>query len=165
MITIMRAQIEFEDPGWRKYDEAYRDKAASMGNRKWSAIDPHLYNQLFTGRAKKVPLCSLCGNSGHTAITCKRKRLLGDTSHREGARRRPRMGNFCWDYNSGTPCQFHPNCRYKHRCAECGDEHPEIHCPKKKVARPTGREGEQKQLGGGTSNKGSGKPDQGKVNN
>ena len=58
MITIMRAQIEFEDPWWRKYDEAYRDKAASTGNRKWSSIDAHFYNQLFTGRARKVPLWS-----------------------------------------------------------------------------------------------------------
>ena len=42
MITIVRAQIEFEDPTWWTYDEAYRDKAATTGNRKWSEIDPHL---------------------------------------------------------------------------------------------------------------------------
>ena len=62
MITIMRAQIEFEDPVWRTYDEAYRDEAATTGNRKWSEIDPHLYNKIFTGRAKKMAICSLCGN-------------------------------------------------------------------------------------------------------
>lgn len=32
MIAIMRAQIEFEEPAWSKYDEAYRDKGASTGN-------------------------------------------------------------------------------------------------------------------------------------
>jgi hypothetical protein len=87
MITIMRAQIEFEDPAWRTYDEAYRDKAATTGNRKWSEIDPHLHNKIFIGRAKKVAICSLCGNTGHTATSCKRKRSWDSYKSEEIKRR------------------------------------------------------------------------------
>ena len=83
MITIMQAQIEFEDPAWTTYDEAYRDKAATTGNRKWSEIDPHLYNKIFTGRAKKVAICSLCGNTGHTATGYKRKRFWDSVKNEE----------------------------------------------------------------------------------
>ncbi len=53
MLVIMRAQQEYEEPAWRLYDQAFRDKAASMGNKKWATIDPHIYNQAFTGRARK----------------------------------------------------------------------------------------------------------------
>ena len=33
MLTILRAQQEFEDPGWRIYDHNYRLKAAACGNK------------------------------------------------------------------------------------------------------------------------------------
>jgi hypothetical protein len=29
MFTIIRASQEFEDPAWRNYDEAFREKAAA----------------------------------------------------------------------------------------------------------------------------------------
>ena len=135
-MTIMRAQIEFEDPAWSKYDEAYRDKAASTGNRKWSTIDPHHYNQPFTGRVKMISLCSLCRNAGHSAATCQRKcpYTYGEVNRGggESGKRRFRAGNFCWDYNDGVPCQYQSACKYKYKCPECGDDHPEIHCPNKK---------------------------------
>ena len=44
MLMIMKAQKEFKEPAWRLYDEAYHEKAAATGNRKWSQIDPLLYN-------------------------------------------------------------------------------------------------------------------------
>ena len=50
------AYQEYEHPQWRNYNEAFRDKAATTGNRKWSVIDSHLYNQIFTGRARKLPV-------------------------------------------------------------------------------------------------------------
>ena len=65
MLAIIRAQQEYEEPAWRLYDEAFREKAATTGNRKWALTDSHLYNQMFTGRARKVPLCAHCGVSSH----------------------------------------------------------------------------------------------------
>ena len=50
-MAIMQAQREYEEPAWRLYDEAFRDKAASTGNHKWALLDTHLY---FTGRARKA---------------------------------------------------------------------------------------------------------------
>ena len=44
MLTILRAQLEFEDPGWRIYDHNYRFKAAALGNQNWAELDPHLYS-------------------------------------------------------------------------------------------------------------------------
>ena len=49
MFTIIR---EFKDPAWRNYDEAFREKAAATGNRKWSEIDTLIYNRIFTGHAR-----------------------------------------------------------------------------------------------------------------
>ena len=56
-MTIRAAQ-EFEDPAWRNYDEAFREKSAATGNRKWSEIDSLIYNRVFTGHAKKIPISS-----------------------------------------------------------------------------------------------------------
>ena len=40
MLTIVRTQQEFEDPGWRIHDHNYRLKAAASGNRDWTELDP-----------------------------------------------------------------------------------------------------------------------------
>ena len=53
MFTIIRAAQKFEDPAWQNYDEAFREKAAATGNRKWSVIGTLIYNWIFTGHAKK----------------------------------------------------------------------------------------------------------------
>ena len=47
MLAIMRAQAEYEEPAWRLYDEAFRDKAASTGNRKWALLDTHIQSTLY----------------------------------------------------------------------------------------------------------------------
>ncbi len=70
MLTIMKMQREYEVPAWRLYDQAYRDKAAATGNRKWSQVDTHLYNQVFTGLARRTPICGHCGLSGHGGDVC-----------------------------------------------------------------------------------------------
>lgn len=54
IITIIRAQIEFEDPAWRTYmyDDAYCDKVATNGSRKWSKIDPHSVQHFYWAHKK-----------------------------------------------------------------------------------------------------------------
>ena len=39
LLTILRAQQEYEDPPWRVYDESFRDMAASTGLKDWSKPD------------------------------------------------------------------------------------------------------------------------------
>ena len=71
MLTILQAQQEFEDPGWRIYNHNYRLKAAASGNQKRAEVDPHLYSQCFTGQAKKVvPACAKCNSFRHVQEDC-----------------------------------------------------------------------------------------------
>ena len=55
-LLIIQTHWDYEDPAWQRYDEAFRDKAAATGNRKWSSLDPHLFNKICAGRARKVGL-------------------------------------------------------------------------------------------------------------
>ena len=64
----MRAQQEYEEPAWSRYHEAYQEKAASIGNREWSQT--HIYNQVFTGRTNKRPMCAGCGSTSHDSSVC-----------------------------------------------------------------------------------------------
>ena len=70
MLSIIWAYQKYEHPQWRNYNEAFRDKAATTGNRKWSVIDSHLSNQIFTGKAHKLPVCTHCGASTHHTEGC-----------------------------------------------------------------------------------------------
>ena len=70
MLSIIWAYQKYEHPQWRNYNEAFRDKAATTGNRKWSVIDSHLSNQIFTGKAHKLPVCTHCGASMHHTEGC-----------------------------------------------------------------------------------------------
>ena len=70
MLIVLRAQREYEEPAWRLYDGAFWDKAAATGNRKWSQINMHIYNQIFTGRARKRVLCTHCSTATHETEEC-----------------------------------------------------------------------------------------------
>ena len=52
--TIVKASRKFEGAAWASYDIAYRRQAANRKTLEWSAIDPALYNEAFTGRAKAI---------------------------------------------------------------------------------------------------------------
>ena len=56
MLTI-RVQKEYEEPARRIYDEAYRDAAASSGNKQWSKVDESIFVKVFTGRARQMKWC------------------------------------------------------------------------------------------------------------
>ena len=38
---------EVEHPAWREYNEAYREKMASTGNKSWSVMDVALYQEVY----------------------------------------------------------------------------------------------------------------------
>ncbi len=143
MLSIMRAQREFREPAWRLYDEAYCEKAAATGNRKWSQIDPLLYNQIFTGKAKEMALCQHCQSPAHASDGCKlgppRKKvaIAGEVSQpRGGESQRPNSASpVCWQFNQGR-CSFHPNCRFRHVCLACKLPHAFINCPRVPWDRP-----------------------------
>lgn len=129
MLVIMRAQQEYEEPAWRLYDEAFRDKAASTGNKKWALIDPHIYNQIFTGRARKRQGCDQGqgdprGGELGPAIVSRKHPMKGAVVPAAKGARPPQV---CWDWNDGH-CNYGVTCKYRHMCSICGGRHPQVSC-------------------------------------
>ena len=58
MLTILRAQQEFEDPGWRIYDHNYRLKAAASGQPQLGRVGLLSIQPVFHRSSKEGP--SLC---------------------------------------------------------------------------------------------------------
>ncbi len=146
MLMILKAQREYEELAWRTYD---RDKVAAMGNRKWAQVDALLYNQVFTGRAHRIRVCSHCGNAGHGGDVCpvtdspSAKRVAasgapavappqGLTVRATGTARRP-SDDICWSFNKSPAgmCRFGSLCKFKHMCSACSGRHPEAACKRK----------------------------------
>ena len=137
VLIVMRAQREYEEPAWRLYNAAFRDKAAATANRKWSQIDPHIYNQVFTGRARKRVLCSHYNAATHDTDECPdirpvRKRRAGETGYVSGDHALKGRKGVCWDFNDGV-CQYSDRCRFRHICSECSGCHPRITAKKEKA--------------------------------
>ena len=131
MLVIIRAQKEYEEPAWRLYNEAFRDEAATTGNRNWAQTDSHLYNQMFTGRARKVPLCAHCGTVNHKGEACPKtgqstnKKVTWAGQVGAGSSQAPAgraggladagggTGGACWAFNAGH-CSYGVKCRFCH---------------------------------------------------
>ena len=108
LLTVLKAYNEADHPAWREYDEAYREKMASTGNKAWAGMDVALYQEL-------------CGSQ--------QKRRVGQAELREGPRgKRPMSGRdkVCWLYNDGV-CTHSP-CKFPHVCEWCHGKHPKRHC-------------------------------------
>ena len=144
MFTIIRAAQEFEDPAWKNYDEAFREKAAATGNRKWSAIDTLIYNRVFTGHAKKIQIAPSSGS--HNAITTPARSLPAITPMPQGSyadlppTKRPALSpsaparsDICYLFNRGS-CHYGNVCKFRHMCSACSGRHPRIAC---KAGKPT----------------------------
>ena len=68
--TIVRASRNFEGTAWLSYDAAFRRQAAIHGSFDWGVIDPTLYNEAFTGRARIKARCSHCLSDTHGSHSC-----------------------------------------------------------------------------------------------
>ena len=100
MILIIHTHRDYEDPVWRKYDKAFRDKAAVTSNRNWATLDPDLYSRICSGRAKAVlpkPIqASTAGGNGDPQACLQTVRRLT----RESRKQPPPQGkrpNVCYD--------------------------------------------------------------------
>ena len=45
-LTVLKAHAEVDDPAWQMYDEAFREKMASVGVREWKGMDVALYQEI-----------------------------------------------------------------------------------------------------------------------
>ena len=127
------------DPGWGIYNHNYRLKAAASGNQNWAELDPHLYSQCFTGRAKK------CNSFRHAQEDCPHGSLLAiqgqqipeppapaessvsgqrPFKYRSGGKVR---NDICFAFDQDSSCPYKV-CRFKHMCSKCGSHHPASQC-------------------------------------
>lgn len=119
MITVMKAYTEVEDPAWRLYDEAYREKMSATGCKQWEGMDVQLYQEVCAGRLRrKVGGDQRDGSGGSFRGGIKR---VGEDRHPGPA--------VCWQFNAGA-CRFGTNCKFAHSCGICFGSHPKLHCPR-----------------------------------
>ena len=122
MLTVMKAFREVEEPAWRLYDETYREKMASTGNRAWTGMDVALYQELCGSRPRrkvvkptldvKVPTRSL----GKKCPSGSQKSLV------------------CWQFDGD--CSFGKSCKLPHLCEVCRGNHPKYRCMGSSIGSP-----------------------------
>ena len=156
---IAKASRNYEDKAWVAYDTAFRRQAANLNSLDWGTIDPVMYNETFSGKAKPISRCSFCVVDTHSREECayapkgwspqessssepRASRAAFRPPSRTGARSETgHMGRdsveICWLYNhvEGSRCSF-PNCRYAHLCAKCHCPHPASECGRSTGTRP-----------------------------
>ncbi len=132
--TITRASRNFEGTAWASYDMAYRRQAANRKSLEWGIIDPALYNEAFTGRAKLIPRCKYCLVDTHSSHECRDSSEGERASSRQPNSPRPRLSqgavDICQLFNkpSGNVCRY-KQCRYAHICSKCRrGTHPAAEC-------------------------------------
>ena len=103
LVTVMKAYVEVEDPAWRVYDIAFREKMAATEVKEWKGMDIQLYQEVCGGRPRKRQLESARdGGRGAVAV--------------------------CWKFNNGGVCRFGSKCKFPHICEECGGGHSKMAC-------------------------------------
>lgn len=160
--SIVRAERNYDDRRWVAYDRRYRREALAQKDLNWSVPNARLYNEAFTGRARAIPRCTYCLQEDHTAQYCPRNPhrpwfgwLPDPSSWSQGLprprpmpARTPQQQETCRRFNDGR-CRS-GNCRFIHRCLDCGGPHPRISCsgnPQSNMfrARSPQRSGQQQQ--------------------
>ena len=142
--TVARASRNYDTDAWVEYDSAFRRRAGNCGSLEWGTIDPALYNETFTGRARNIKRCSYCVVDTHSLEECPyAPKRWADNSSSETRQRgpqritgmacggsgpRPDAVEICRLYNEkGGGCTY-PACRYAHLCMRCHRPHPQFEC-------------------------------------
>lgn len=115
MLTVMKAFREVEDPAWRLYDEAYREKMASTGTRAWPDMDVALYQELCESRPRRR-MSELASDQKAPARAAGIKRPSGG-----------QKSLVCWQFNDGD-CSYGKSCKFPHLCEVCRWNHPKFRC-------------------------------------
>ena len=130
MRSIVKASRNFEGASWASYDAAYRRQAANKRTLDWSVLDPALYSEAFTGRARSIPRCRYCLEDSHLSRACPFA-PVEDVGLRRGLSSGggPVVATnmeVCRLFNRGQ-CRFR-QCKYVHVCARCRRGHPILEC-------------------------------------
>ncbi len=68
--TIVRASHNFEGSAWASYDACYRRQTAVTHSLDSGVVDPSLYSQAFTGRARIKQRIKYCLDDTHSSRDC-----------------------------------------------------------------------------------------------
>ena len=49
LLVVVKSYLEVEEPGWRLYDEAFREKMAATGVRLWKSVDVQVFQETCRG--------------------------------------------------------------------------------------------------------------------
>ena len=94
-----------------KYDRAFRKLAAGKGKTFWLREEASLVRQYLS-----------CHEIRQAVVTG------GSSQRRPDQRKR----GACFKFNKGSgACTYGAQCRFLHRCADCGGEHPAVQCKEK----------------------------------
>ena len=142
LYVIIRAAQEFEDPVWRSYDEAFREKAAATGNNglKLTLISTISYSQAMLERW--IYHCNATNHSSDHCPSKTRKQIHEDSDDNPPMTKRIAPGSvaaaggqgrndICYLFNRSGSCRYGDLCRYRHMCS-CLGHHPRIMCRKGK---------------------------------
>ena len=99
----------------------------------WSMPNARLYNEAFTGHARTIPRCSFCLQEDHLAQACPRnpnRPWFGWYNNPSAvpSQQAGQAQELCRRFNNEKCKQPAFNCRYAHRCAECGGPHSRLSC-------------------------------------
>ena len=85
LLVVVKVYLEVEKPGWRLYDEVFREKMAATGVRLWKGVDVQVFQGTCGGLLRRSV------KSGGESVKCRGvKRVLRDEI--QGA---------CWLFNEG----------------------------------------------------------------
>ena len=130
---IIREALRHGGPGWRDYDRAFRQQAATDPSIRWNTLLPGLLASTVIGQGngQAMSFCTLCREVDHTRAQCALTYLQPPsravtTSVYSTNRRKP--PNICMSWNKGA-CIFPGNCFYRHICSNCQLQHRAKDCP------------------------------------
>ncbi|XP_048249793.1 uncharacterized protein LOC125378379 [Haliotis rufescens] len=115
METIRNAAVRSGGFGWSYYDQQFRHRMARDPIREWGKIDGELWLKHMTPTMSRVR-------------ENKTERLTVPFS-----RGRDLTVNACWDYNRSRCAR--PECKFIHKCSNCGEQHPAYSCFRAKGGR------------------------------
>lgn len=118
LVTVLKAYTEVEDPAWRLYDEAFREKMAATGCKLWEGMDIQVYQEVCAGRLRRKVPAAQVGESSGNGVRGGMKRAWEE--------RRPGPA-VCWQFNTGA-CRYGTSCRFAHSCGICFGPHPKFRC-------------------------------------
>lgn len=124
---------------WLSYDRKFREMAGARKELCWNEINTGLWNRCLTGqgRGSGVKVCNICMASGHVAWECQSNgpRKIGPKK-RPLAPQRHTHQEVCYPFNNKGACDRVGQCQFAHRCINCGEDHPQIHCTARTKRRP-----------------------------